>query len=70
MIYTHRTQKSNYSKFFLEHNLVLEPDTEVETIDQVLPMIMNGLGIGFHVKITFTYIDFHIFLIEEIINVM
>ena len=36
-----------YSKFFLEHNLVLEPDTEVETIDQVLPMIMNGLGIGF-----------------------
>ena len=47
MIYTHRTQKSNYSKFFLEHNLVLEPDTEVETIDQVLPMIMNGLGIGF-----------------------
>ena len=23
-----------YSKFFLEHNLVLEPDTEVETIDQ------------------------------------
>ena len=47
MIYIHRTQKSNYSKFFLEHNLVLEPDTEVETIDQVLPMIMNGLGIGF-----------------------
>lgn len=36
-----------YSRFFLEHNLVLEPDTEVETIDQVLPMIMNGLGIGF-----------------------
>ena len=36
-----------YSKFFLENDLVLSPDTEVETIDQVLPLIMNGLGIGF-----------------------
>lgn len=36
-----------YAKFFLENDLVLSPDTEVETIDQVLPLIMNGLGIGF-----------------------
>lgn len=36
-----------YSKFFLEHNLILSPDTEVETIDQILPLIINGLGVGF-----------------------
>ena len=36
-----------YSRFFLENNLILSPDTEVETIDQVLPLIMNGLGVGF-----------------------
>lgn len=36
-----------YSRFFLEHNLVLSPDTEVETIDQIIPLIRNGLGVGF-----------------------
>ena len=36
-----------YSKFFLEHDVVLEPDIEVETMDLILPLILNGLGIGF-----------------------
>ena len=38
---------SSIPNFSLENDLVLSPDTEVETIDQVLPLIMNGLGIGF-----------------------
>ena len=36
-----------YSKFYLEHGLILSPDTEVATIDQILPMILHNLGIGF-----------------------
>lgn len=36
-----------YTKFFLENNLVFASDTEVATIDQILPMIVNNLGIGF-----------------------
>ena len=35
------------SKFYLEHGLILSPDTEVATIDQILPMILHNLGIGF-----------------------
>lgn len=41
------TTYSFYSKFFLEHDVVLEPDIEVETMDLILPLILNGLGIGF-----------------------
>ena len=31
----------------MEHDVVLEPDIEVETMDLILPLILNGLGIGF-----------------------
>ena len=37
----------NYMGFFLEHGLILEPDLEAATMDQVLLMVKNGLGIGF-----------------------
>lgn len=36
-----------YGDFFLEHGLTLEPDLEAATMDQVLLMVKNGLGIGF-----------------------
>ena len=36
-----------YGDFFLEHGLILEPDLEAATMDQVLLMVKNGLGIGF-----------------------
>lgn len=35
-----------YSRLFLEQGLIFHPDMEVGTIDQVLLMIVNGLGIG------------------------
>ena len=37
----------NYMGIFLEHGLILEPDLEAATMDQVLLMVKNGLGIGF-----------------------
>ena len=43
----HTTTYEFYSKFYLEHGLILSPDTEVATIDQILPMILHNLGIGF-----------------------
>jgi len=36
-----------YSQIFLQHGLVLRPDTEVATTGQLLPIIRNNLGIGF-----------------------
>ncbi len=36
-----------YSEFFKKHNLTLDPDIEVATVDQIIPMIKNDLGIGF-----------------------
>lgn len=36
-----------YSEWFLEHQMVFAPDTEVETMDQISPLISCGLGIGF-----------------------
>ena len=36
-----------YTKLYLQHGLVLRPDTEAATTDQLLPMVKNGLGIGF-----------------------
>ena len=36
-----------YRDFFLEHGLTLEPDLEAATMDQVLMIVKNGLGIGF-----------------------
>jgi DNA-binding transcriptional LysR family regulator len=36
-----------YRDFFLEHNLVLRPDTEAATADQILPLVQCNLGLGF-----------------------
>lgn len=36
-----------FSEFFLKYGLVLKPDIEAATSDQLLPMVENHLGIGF-----------------------
>ena len=36
-----------YANLFLSRNLPFAPDVEVETIDQVLPVVRSNLGIGF-----------------------
>lgn len=36
-----------YSGFYTEHGLDFDPDMEVATTDLLLPMIENGLGLGF-----------------------
>jgi DNA-binding transcriptional LysR family regulator len=36
-----------YNEFFMEHNLVLRPDTEAATADQILPLVQCNLGLGF-----------------------
>lgn len=36
-----------YSKLFFEQGLVLSPDIEAATADQILPMVKHDLGIGF-----------------------
>ena len=36
-----------YSRLFLSHDLPYSPDVEVETIDQVLPVVRSNLGVGF-----------------------
>ena len=36
-----------YSQLFGTQGLIFQPDVEVATVDQILPMIKNGLGIGF-----------------------
>jgi len=36
-----------YARLFLRHGLVLAPDTEAATADQVLPLVEAGLGVGF-----------------------
>ena len=36
-----------YSRLFLGHNVPFTPDIEVETIDQVLPVVRSNLGVGF-----------------------
>lgn len=36
-----------YANLFLSRNLPFTPDVEVETIDQVLPVVRSNLGIGF-----------------------
>ena len=38
---------SFYSELFACHGLTLQPNTEVATADQILPMVRNGLGVGF-----------------------
>lgn len=36
-----------YSKLFSQNSLKFEPEIEVETADQVMPLVKAGLGIGF-----------------------
>lgn len=36
-----------YNNFYLEHGLVMSPDIEVATADQLIPTILHDLGIGF-----------------------
>lgn len=36
-----------YTGFYLEHGLVMSPDIEVATADQLIPTILHDLGIGF-----------------------
>lgn len=37
-----------YIQYFLNHNLPFTPDMEAATADQILPMIIHNLGIGFY----------------------
>lgn len=37
-----------YIQYFLNHNLSFTPDMEASTADQILPMIIHNLGIGFY----------------------
>lgn len=36
-----------YTSFYLEHGLIMSPDIEVATADQLIPTILHDLGIGF-----------------------
>ncbi|MCQ2442336.1 MAG: LysR family transcriptional regulator [Oscillospiraceae bacterium] len=36
-----------YHEFFLSNGMMLEPDTEVATVDQILPLVRYDLGLGF-----------------------
>lgn len=36
-----------YRDFFLKHDIMLEPDMEAATTDQILPMVKSNLGLGF-----------------------
>ncbi len=36
-----------YSRFFSDCGLTLQPDIEVATLDQILPLVRCGLGVGF-----------------------
>lgn len=36
-----------YNSMFIKNGLVLQPDIEAATADQILPMVKNDLGIGF-----------------------
>lgn len=37
-----------YIQYFMNHNLSFNPDMEASTADQILPMIIHNLGIGFY----------------------
>lgn len=37
-----------YIQYFLNHDLTFRPDMEAATADQILPMIIHNLGIGFY----------------------
>lgn len=36
-----------YNQFYMTHNLILQPDTEAATTDQVVPLVKSGLGLGY-----------------------
>ena len=36
-----------YDSFYRSHNLLLKPEFEAATTDQILPMVKNNLGLGF-----------------------
>ncbi|MEE0800777.1 MAG: LysR family transcriptional regulator [Gemmiger sp.] len=36
-----------YNQLYLKHGLVLQPDTEPASADQILPLVKSGLGLGF-----------------------
>lgn len=36
-----------YNQFYMMNNLVLQPDTEAATTDQVVPLVKSGLGLGY-----------------------
>lgn len=36
-----------YDRFFAGHGLVLQPDVEAATTDQILPLVRNDMGLGF-----------------------
>ena len=36
-----------YNKIFLKHGIELNPDTEVATTDQIIPLVKSDLGIAF-----------------------
>lgn len=36
-----------YSEFFMKHGAVFSPTVEATTADQIVPLVKNGLGIGF-----------------------
>lgn len=37
----------HYNHLFAQYGLVLQPDIEAATMDQILPMVQNDLGLGF-----------------------
>ncbi|MFV0362921.1 MAG: LysR family transcriptional regulator [Suipraeoptans sp.] len=41
------TTREFYNTFYSNHGLVLSPDTETATTDQLLPLVKNNLGIAF-----------------------
>ena len=36
-----------YNKIFLKHGIELNPDTEVATTDQIIPLVKSDLGMAF-----------------------
>lgn len=36
-----------YNQFYMMNNLILQPDTEAATTDQVVPLVKSGLGLGY-----------------------
>ncbi len=49
LIFLGKTTKTYefYRDFFWTHGLILSPDMEAATTDQILPMVKNNLGLGF-----------------------